>query len=516
MIGRAMPRLPRCLALFVVLGFATPGMAAPRGKRARAPKVYTPPELEPEPAPEPAADVASVEIREDELPILARPERSPRLGAALRGARLPIRGQLDAGKGGGCASKRWYALKPEGWICGAGVRPTKEPPDARPALHVEKGERVPFHYRHVLVGEGQSIPLYLSRADAEAKVEPWRKLERGDSLAVESTVTVHGEPHLVLVDGLVMPQKGTSDMDSASGWQGVEVGDKVTLPFGWVTRDEARIYAEPDAKSKVVGTIDRRERVPLLEDREVEKVAEPEGAKKKSKKKSGPKRFVRIGEGRWLESGDVNEVRLAARPAGTEGNDRWIDVDLGEQVLVAYEKERPVYATLVSSGRTLPTPRGTYRIWAKAATTNMKSQAYEDKEYFVHKVPWVLFFQAHNAIHAAYWHDRFGQKKSHGCVNVAPLDARHLFEWATPALPDGWHGVRPVDLLRSIAVYIRDSHKSPAWVQDRPIGPPDKEEEKKKLEDAEKRRAAAADDAEKARGAAGAAGAAAPAVPAKP
>lgn len=65
----------------------------------------------------------------------------------------------------------------------------------------------------------------------------------------------------------------------------------------------------------------------------------------------------------------------------------------------------------------------------------MKSQPYDDKGYFVNMVPWSTFFQAHNAIHGAFWHDRFGGVKSHGCINVAPLDARFVFEWLKPELP---------------------------------------------------------------------------------
>ena len=169
--------------------------------------------------------------------------------------------------------------------------------------------------------------------------------------------------------------------------------------------------------------------------------------------------------------------------------DRWIDVDLGEQVLVLYENDKPVFATLVSSGRAIPTPMGTYPVWAKVAAITMKNQPYEDKGYFVNKVPWSTFFQWHNAIHGAYWHDKFGVTKSHGCVNVAPLDARHVFEWVRPALPPGWTGLRPLDLIKSPYVVVRNSHMKKPFRQDRPIGPPDKELEGQRLEEAEKRRA---------------------------
>jgi hypothetical protein len=111
----------------------------------------------------------------------------------------------------------------------------------------------------------------------------------------------------------------------------------------------------------------------------------------------------------------------------------------------------------------------------------------------VEHVPWVLLFQGHNALHGAYWHDRFGQRRSHGCVNLAPKDARWIFEWVSPTLPEGWTGYLPGDLDRSVTVHVRDSSlpENEAFIQERPVGPPDREEEKRKAEEAEERRAKA-------------------------
>jgi lipoprotein-anchoring transpeptidase ErfK/SrfK len=45
-------------------------------------------------------------------------------------------------------------------------------------------------------------------------------------------------------------------------------------------------------------------------------------------------------------------------------------------------------------------------------------------------VPWALYFNQAVSFHAAYWHNDFGYHHSHGCVNLSPLDARWLWEWA--------------------------------------------------------------------------------------
>jgi lipoprotein-anchoring transpeptidase ErfK/SrfK len=191
----------------------------------------------------------------------------------------------------------------------------------------------------------------------------------------------------------------------------------------------------------------------------------------------------------WVPAWAVNEVKLRQRPAGTGTNPQWIDADLGEQVLVGYENEKPAWATLVSSGRNDATPLGIYPVWARVAAITMKSQPYDEKGYFVNMVPWSTFFQAHNAIHGAYWHDRFGSVKSHGCINVSPLDARFVFEWLKPELPFGWTSVRPVELTGWPTLYVHNTSKKVQFHQDRPIGPTDKADESERLEDEERRRA---------------------------
>ncbi len=56
-------------------------------------------------------------------------------------------------------------------------------------------------------------------------------------------------------------------------------------------------------------------------------------------------------------------------------------------------------------------------------------------------VPWIQYFASGYALHGAYWHDVFGIPRSHGCINLAPVDARFVFLWTDPPLPEGWHGI---------------------------------------------------------------------------
>ncbi|MBC7171427.1 MAG: L,D-transpeptidase, partial [Polyangiaceae bacterium] len=60
-----------------------------------------------------------------------------------------------------------------------------------------------------------------------------------------------------------------------------------------------------------------------------------------------------------------------------------------------------------------------------------------------------------NGLHAAFWHDAFGERRSHGCVNLSPSDARYIFEFTQPALPPGWEALLPGDRERATVVRVR-------------------------------------------------------------
>lgn len=461
--GQAPPAGPAPTAEQAAPAGPTPEQRLRRWK----PKSYVPPVLDVEPATEPS-DAPALSATGDAL-VYARPWwPSALVGGLAPGARVATGGTAAGRDARGCGAKRWYALGPNAWVCGGDVR-SAEVADAAPYLPVREGTSLPWDYVMVKVPENESVPMYASREQMEASAEPERPLMRGDTVAVEKTVRVGDEPWWQAVDGRLLPVRGTFRLRERSTWQGVAVrADE--LPFGWITRDRTPVYDAPSA-GRVAERLARRARVAIL----------AESGEKKARR-------LRIGDGRWVLASDVNEVRREARPAAARAA-RWIDVDTGEQSLVLYEGDVPVYATLVSSGRAVATPLGDYPIWAKVATVTMKNPPYEDKPYFVHRVPWVLFFQAHNAIHGAYWHDRFGAPKSHGCLNASPRDARHLFEWVDPALPPGWTGVRPLNLLDSALVHVRNSARKTPFRQERPMGPPDPEEEKLKLEVAQERRA---------------------------
>jgi lipoprotein-anchoring transpeptidase ErfK/SrfK len=72
-------------------------------------------------------------------------------------------------------------------------------------------------------------------------------------------------------------------------------------------------------------------------------------------------------------------------------------------------------------------------------------------------VPWIQYFASGYALHGAYWHDVFGIPRSHGCINLAPIDARVVFNWTDPPVPEGWHGINVgSDMGEGTSVIVRE------------------------------------------------------------
>jgi lipoprotein-anchoring transpeptidase ErfK/SrfK len=114
-----------------------------------------------------------------------------------------------------------------------------------------------------------------------------------------------------------------------------------------------------------------------------------------------------------------------------ETEQRWIQIDLANQRLIAWEGTTPVYAVIVSTGkRATPTVLGTFAIQTKHRVTRMTGPGYD-----VPDVPHTMYFHRGYAIHGAYWHNRFGTPVSNGCINLAPDHAAWLFKWATVGTP---------------------------------------------------------------------------------
>jgi lipoprotein-anchoring transpeptidase ErfK/SrfK len=180
--------------------------------------------------------------------------------------------------------------------------------------------------------------------------------------------------------------------------------------------------------------------------------------------KVAPGVYVEVDDGSWLRASDLVTAKAGPPPSELAPGERWIDVNLTNQTLVALEGSTPVFATLVSSGKEdkedpekdHKTPVGTYRIWAKHIAATMDGDVASDGPYSIEDVPWIMYFKGSYALHGAFWHGMFGRERSHGCVNLSPSDARALFGWTEPRLPEGWHGVNATESRPGTLVVVHE------------------------------------------------------------
>ncbi len=107
--------------------------------------------------------------------------------------------------------------------------------------------------------------------------------------------------------------------------------------------------------------------------------------------------------------------------AGIQGS--WIDIDLNEQRLYAYEGSTLLGSFLVSTGIDLyPTETGRFRIYAKYRYSDMHGS-----DYYLPDVPYTMYYNQDFSIHGTYWHHNFGTRMSHGCINMDTRDAEWLY-----------------------------------------------------------------------------------------
>ena len=139
---------------------------------------------------------------------------------------------------------------------------------------------------------------------------------------------------------------------------------------------------------------------------------------------------------------DVNHWIPGPALPEARADETWVDVELGQQTLAIMRGPEPQFITLVSTGAGgSGTPRGLFRVYEKLAVSTMRSGPNAEDPYFVEGVPWIQYFHRRYAFHAAYWHDDFGKRRSHGCVNLSPSDAAHLFALTSPQVPAGWNSL---------------------------------------------------------------------------
>lgn len=349
--------------------------------------------------------------------------------------------------GRGC-QKPWVEIKPRGWVCSDYMKPSTKAPFGREVPMLDRGEIVPGVYGKVTAPN--TVTYVVEKPDKkkkpkgpitkpselETKTEP--KLIEGKPLVGSVNVRQYEEItfggrlywRIAQKDAEYVPRQAITP-HKPSLWGGSRLGDDtgLSLPIAFVW---PRVYGWQQANTMyksngggVMRQLPARTPIAILET---------------ATDKNGKPTAYRIGESEWIWAADVRLFTPLAAPKHLAPNERWIDVDLDNQILVAYEGELPVYTTMISSGaKDAPTETGVYRMWLKESEADMKGLNGEDP-YSVATVPWTQFYSPERglALHTAYWHDQFGVKRSRGCLNMSPRDARWLYFWSEPQVPPGW------------------------------------------------------------------------------
>jgi lipoprotein-anchoring transpeptidase ErfK/SrfK len=380
----------------------------------------------------------SVLITRDDEPLLTAPQAgSPRRGSAVEGARLPI---FAVNSGSGCAG-RWLMVGPMAWVCRSFVDLSQAEPLRAQDTFADRADGLPFHY--FFVGRGGSAAY--RRFEFADAAEPDQEMQPGFGVAAVAERARGGDSYVRTHHGMWVPLRDLVPVRPTL-FHGEEIGDG-RLDVAWVLNDRTPVYTRPDGLS--------RARPPAVKMRfEVMHVREDVS-------KNGQK-YLRVGDEEWVRDKDVRRPTVAKRPEGLLPGERWVDVELASQTLVVFEGERPVFATLVSTGKGAQgtptgTPKGEHRIWVKLRSSTMDNLEDESaaSTYALEDVPYVQFFHKGVALHGAFWHRNFGRVHSHGCVNLAPLDAQRVFHLTSPRLPAGWSAALPTDFEPGTLIRVR-------------------------------------------------------------
>lgn len=137
-----------------------------------------------------------------------------------------------------------------------------------------------------------------------------------------------------------------------------------------------------------------------------------------------------------IDEDPIEYVSEPALPVYTEPlGEKWIDVNLSEQMVYAYEGNTIVGAFLVSTGMAdTPTVTGHYYVYVQIPYAHMKGPGYDLAD-----VPYTMYFYKGYGIHGTYWHSNFGTPMSHGCVNMETGEAGWLYDWAFVGIPVSVH-----------------------------------------------------------------------------
>jgi hypothetical protein len=368
-------------------------------------------------------------------------------------------------------SSGWFELHPRGYVCaGEGVQVTDKAAEVSEEDRGEADRSAPLPYQYYLVKDAKvpeyhQLPSRDQQRAAGEYVDFWQKLELEANAqklkkfaegALPNQPSKHAVIRRFLERGFYVASTGSlvrsqrrfvrsvrgsyikeQQLEAKTGpsFRGVELKDGRKLPFVWAVRGSTPQLAKTRSDGSV-NWVDAPNVTPIARLSPVPNW--------KGWARIDGKLVHELTDGTYLFDWYLAVAEQIPRPKEVGPKEPWVHVDLGEQTLVLYVGDEPIYATLVSSGLTEhATPVGSFRIHKKYVSDSMGDIGADvvDDRYSIDDVPWTEYFDGPRALHAAFWHSQFGIKRSHGCVNLSPADAFYVFQHTWPEVPRGWHGI---------------------------------------------------------------------------
>ncbi len=305
----------------------------------------------------------------------------------------------------------WMERQSGGYVCSKFLHPT-EASDPHPAPR-DRPDLLQGLDRIKVIRRNTN--LYRTKRSLRRK-RPYLQLLEDSTLVVQRSFLQDATRYYETRGGWYVEAEGTEVLPLPPRELGIDIDPHRTTPLGAiVVTERAPVFSTPDDRGEPIDSLNRWEAIYTPPGHPLEVV---DG-------------FVRLAVGRYARDRDLARVRPKRRLRRIGLQERWLAVDVREQLVHAYEGDTLVRVMPCSTGKRGNTKPGRYRIQWKR---RMQTMQLKKGRIRVEDVQWVMYYHRQDsiAIHSAYWHNNFGRRHSHGCVNLPPNDARFVFEWTTP------------------------------------------------------------------------------------
>ena len=272
----------------------------------------------------------------------------------------------------------------------------------------------PFSYAQLV--DDRAIPLYATVQDIENGSSTGQLPKtRIKYVALKDSLEVHGQKYYQIASTEWLSAEYAKKI-APPNFQGYIFKQNPTVNFGWII-NEFISRTGPGYQYPETGVQYWRMDNIIIYDSAITNDIE----------------WVMIGYNEWVEHRVTSRViPNYERPEGVPV-DKWIEINLHEQVLLAYEDGNLVFATLISSGvDPFFTQPGVFQVYKKLEYDRMSGSFEADRSdyYYLEEVPYIMYYDQARAIHGAYWQSLLGYQRSHGCVNLSVADSHWLYDWA--------------------------------------------------------------------------------------